>query len=95
MLEVYEQNFDSNGTGLSKDIKNNMVTIIIVTLFIIIFILFLLSALGPMHSQKKFWIVIRKIRSVMDFGSYWFYNLCAIATIVYIVFMVIYDLVRK
>lgn len=45
-----------------------------------------------MHSRKKFWLVIRKIRDIMDFGSYWFYNLCAIATILYIVFMVIYGL---
>ncbi len=32
---------------------------------------------------------------MMDFGSYWFYNLCAIATILYILFMVIYGLVRN
>lgn len=69
-----------------------MGAIIIAIVFIIIFILFLLSVFGPMHSRKKFWLVIRKIRDIMDFGSYWFYNLCAIATILYIVFMVIYGL---
>ena len=64
-------------------------------IFAVILILFLLSVFGPMHSQKKFWIVIHKIRSIMDFGSYWFYNLCAIATILYIVIMVIHGLTKS
>lgn len=64
-------------------------------IFIIVFIFFLLSVFGPMHSQKKFWIVVRRIRGVMDFGCYWFYNLCGIATILYIVSMLIYHLIRS
>lgn len=66
-----------------------MVSKIAASAFIIIFILFLLSVFvsvfGPMNSRKKFWIVIRKIRYVMDICSYWFYNLCAIAVILYVV----------
>ena len=63
--------------------------------FVIIFILFLLSVFGPMHSQKRFWVVIRRIRNIMDIGSYWFFNLCGIATILYVVFMAIYGLARS
>ena len=58
-------------------------------IFSVILVLFLLSVFGPMHSKKKFWITIYKIRSIMDFVSYWFFNLCAIATILYVVVMVI------
>ncbi len=68
---------------------------IVAGILIIVFIFFLLSVFGPMHSQKKFWVVIRKIRKGMDFGSYWFYNICAIVTVLYIVFMVVYGLVKK
>lgn len=69
--------------------------IILAVVFGIIFILFLLSVFGPMHSHKRFWIAIRKIRGVMDIGSYWFFNMCGIATILYIVWMVIQGLLRN
>lgn len=72
-----------------------MGAIIAAIVFFTILILFLLSAFGPMHSQKKFWVTIRRIRHVMDVGSYWFYNLCAIATILYIVCMAIYNIATK
>lgn len=74
---------------------NIMGETILAIIFAIIFILFLLSVFGPMHSQKKFWIAIRKIRSIMDAGSYWFYNLCAIATILYIIIMVAYGVAKN
>lgn len=72
-----------------------MGAIIVAVILVIIFILFLLSVFGPMHSQKKFWIVIRKIRGIMDISSYWFFNLCGIATIIYIVWMAIQGLLKN
>lgn len=72
-----------------------MVEIIIVAVLIIIFVLFLISVFDPLSSQNKFWISIRKIRKIMDLGSYWFYNLCGIAAILYIIVMVIYSLTRN
>lgn len=59
-----------------------MGTKIFIVITAVIYILFLLSALGPMKSQKKFWLRIYKIRRGMDFCVYWFFNLCAIASIV-------------
>lgn len=72
-----------------------MWTKIIIGAAIIVYILFLLSVFGPLHSEKKFWIVIQKIRGIMDVGSYWFYNICVISVILYIVCMVIYSLSKQ
>lgn len=56
--------------------------------FGIIFTLFLLSVIAPMQSQRKFWRMIHKFRAGMDLVVYWFFNVCAILTILYAVFMV-------
>lgn len=53
--------------------------------FGVLFILFLLSVIAPMKSQKKFWITIHRIRAVMDLAVYWFFNICAILAIAYLV----------
>lgn len=53
----------------------------------VIFILFFLSVIAPVRSKNKFWCMIRKIRAGMDFASYWFFNICAILTIIYVVWM--------
>lgn len=72
-----------------------MGTKIVVTLFIIICILFLLSVFAPMHSEKKFWVVIHRIRDVMDLISYWIINLIAIAVILYMVVVIISGLISR
>lgn len=72
-----------------------MIGIIIAAVLIIIFVLFLISVFDPMSSQSKFWVAIRRVRKIMDLGSYWFYNLCGIAAILYIIVMVIYSLTRN
>lgn len=72
-----------------------MISKIVAVAIIIILTLFLLSVFGPMHSQRKFWIAIRKIRAGMDFISYWFFNLCAIATVIFIVWMVVRALLNR
>lgn len=61
-----------------------MGTKIFIAAGLIVYILFFLSVFGPMHSEKKFWGVVYKIRSGMDFVSYWFFNLCGIATIIFV-----------
>lgn len=66
-----------------------MVTKAIAAMLIIIYILFILSVIAPMHSRKKFWVAIYKIRAVMDFVSYWFFNLCAIAAVLCILWLAI------
>lgn len=72
-----------------------MGTKIAVTVIVIIYLLFFLSVFAPMHSQKKFWVVIHRIRDGMDFICYWFFNLCGIATILYIVCMVVNGLLAR
>lgn len=72
-----------------------MVTKLVIIFLVAVFVLFFLSVISPMNSTKKFWILIRKIRKVMDITSYWFFNLCAISTGIYIVVRVIYVLVKK
>lgn len=56
-------------------------------LFGIIFVLFLLSVIAPMQSQRKFWRMIHKFRAGMDFVVYWFFNICAVLSILYAVWM--------
>lgn len=71
-----------------------MGTKIAVTVIIIIYILFFLSVFAPMHSKKKFWLTIYKIRNIMDIISYWFFNLCAIGTILFVVCMIARGLIK-
>lgn len=58
-----------------------MLTNILAILFIIIFIFIIFSAFSPMNSQKKFWIFIYKVRNIIDFVCYWFFNICGLITI--------------
>lgn len=71
-----------------------MGTKIAIIIAIIVYTLFLISVFAPVNSQKKFWVIIYKIRAVMDVISYWFYNLCGIATVFYIVFIAINSLIK-
>lgn len=67
---------------------------ILAAVIVTVFVLFFLSVFAPMHSEKKFWVTIRKIRSGMDLSVYWFFNLCAILSVLYLVFAVICGLLR-
>lgn len=51
-----------------------MVTKLVIIFLVAVFVLFFLSVISPMNSTKKFWILIRKIRKVMDITSYWFFK---------------------
>lgn len=57
--------------------------------FIIILVLFFLSVFAPMQSERKFWLGIHKIRKGMDWCSYWFINLCAIVSVLYLLWNVL------
>lgn len=57
----------------------------------IIYVLFFLSVIAPVKSNRKFWHIIHKIRAGMDFASYWFFNICAILTIIYVTWMGIHS----
>lgn len=72
-----------------------MGTKIVLAALIIIYVLFFLSVFGPMHSKKKFWKIIYKIRSAMDFASYWFFNLCGIATISVIIYFALKGFLKR
>lgn len=52
---------------------------------------FFLSAIAPVKSERKFWHIIHKIRAGMDFVSYWFFNICAILTIIYVAWIGIHS----
>lgn len=60
---------------------------IAIVIFGIILILFFLSVIAPMKSESKFWHVIHKIRAGMDLTVYWFFNICAILTILCVIWM--------
>ena len=55
--------------------------------------LVLLSVFAPMQSQNRFWLAIRRVRNGMDRMVYWFFNVCAVAAILYVVCMAAYGLI--
>ena len=66
------------------------VGLILFFVFLFVFLtLFLLSVFGPTDRETGFWGVIRKVRSGMDFCSYWFFNLCGIGVGVFLVVMIV------
>lgn len=70
-----------------------MVENILAVVFVVLLIPFFLSVFGPMHSQSRFWGAIYRIRGIMDLCTYWFFNLCAVATILYVVYMAVRGLI--
>lgn len=57
-------------------------------LFGSILVLFFLSVIAPMQSQRKFWRMIHRFRAGMDFVVYWFFNACAVLSVLYAVWMI-------
>lgn len=53
----------------------------------VMLVLVFLSFIAPAQSQRKFWIMIRKFRAGLDLVVYWFFNVCAILSILYLVLM--------
>lgn len=52
-------------------------------------VILLLSAFSPVHTDKPFWLTVKKIKERMDLVSYYFLTACLIlsaaAAVVYIV----------
>lgn len=71
-----------------------MISKIAAGILITVFILFFLSVIAPMHSEKKFWVLIRRIRKFMDIGSFWFYILSAAVTVLFIAYFVVKGLLN-
>lgn len=63
--------------------------VIFICAIVLALVIFLLDVLGPMHSQAPFWLTIHTLRGGLDLISYWFMNLCAIATILVVVYLVV------
>ena len=63
--------------------------------FGIVFVLFMLSVFAPMQSHKKFWIIIHRFRAVLDQVVYWFFNVCAVLSLSYLVGCTLLGLLRS
>lgn len=70
-------------------IYNIMISKLLITIFAILFILFLLSVFCPKDSQKGFCVLIHKIRRGMDRCCYWFFKLYIAVIILFIACMMI------
>lgn len=69
-----------------------MISRFFITIFAILFIIFLLSVFGPKDSERGFWVMIFKTRRVMDKCCYNFFKLYLAAIVAFIVLMNIYKL---
>ncbi len=79
-----------------KDRRNDITDMkIFIIVLIVLIVLVLLSVFAPKNSQLKFWVIIKKIRNAMDSICYWFFNICAIAVILYIVYIVVRHLLAN
>lgn len=63
--------------------------------FGLLLILFFLSVIAPMQSQKRFWIAIHRIRAVIDLVVYWFFNVCAVLSLSYLVCSTLLGLLKS
>lgn len=68
--------------------------VVFVCVFVMALIVFLLDVLGPMHCQSPFWLTIHKLRNILDQFSYWFMNICAIATILVVIYIAIRHFIK-
>lgn len=70
-----------------------MISRIIVTIFAVLFIVFLLSVFGPKKSARKFWLIIFKARRMMDRCCYLFFKLYVAVIVLFIVVMMAHKLI--
>ena len=54
---------------------------IFITIVLFLALILLLSFIGPENKKSGFWNVIQTIRKWMDAAGYWFFNACAVGTI--------------
>lgn len=63
---------------------------IIMTLAVIGTAIVILSFAAPNESSSRFWLIIKKVRNILDLVSYWIINLLAIGTILTLVVTILY-----
>ena len=63
---------------------------IIMTLAVISTAFVILSFTAPNESSSRFWLIIKKVRNILDLFSYWIINLLAIGTILTLVVTILY-----
>ena len=51
--------------------------------------LMVLSFLGPEKGGNRLWRAVQKLRSILDFASYWMFNVFAVGTVILVVVMLI------
>ena len=63
---------------------------IIMTLAVISTAFVILSFTEPHESSSSFWLIIKKVRNILDLFYYWIINLLAIGTILTLVVTILY-----
>lgn len=62
---------------------------VVAAFFVFVTVILLLSAFSPVHTDKPFWLAVKKIKERMDLVSYYFLTAClvmsAAACVVYFV----------
>jgi len=63
---------------------------ILFAFLVFVTVILLLSAFSPGHTEKPFWLAVKKIKECMDLVSYYFLTAClilaAVIAVVYFVF---------
>lgn len=70
----------------------NWLAILLIIVTVSVLIIVLLSFFGPTEPKHPFWKKVYRIRSHIDFVSYWLINAMAIATILLMLGAIIYAL---
>lgn len=55
---------------------------ILFAFLVFVTIILLLSAFSPVHTEKPFWLTVKKIKERMDLVSYYFLTACLILSVV-------------
>lgn len=72
-----------------------MVSAFVLALLVFALVVFLLSVFAPSTSTGHFWMMIRRLRNILDLICYWIFNLFGIAAIVCIVWGIFQGLFAK
>lgn len=70
-----------------------MLGIIVFGIIAVLMILLILSFIAPQNSDRRFWIVIRKMRDGIDLFSYWLFNAIVICLLLFVVSYIVWKYV--
>lgn len=91
MAQHFSQHRRDDGSTVIEHVTMGFVATAIAAAVIV----FLLSAFAPTNSTHRFWLAIKKLRNILDLVCYWFFNLCAIGTILYMIGATLFGLLNK